>query len=264
MLSKFVVAGLLFLSSSAGAQIWQHDSPGFVRDGQIVIDGVEFDLNPTNPSINGQNASSPPIVMLQSSSGGPLELLPDGTACDAATENQVRFNAGTKQMEYCNGATWEEIGTGGSGGSSSTRYGLFMYTEGGPISPGQYQSASANFSGSSWTTVLDRTTPGKLSALVVNICRSGYSGSTGRLRLTVDGRQYQYEYTFSGSSPSSSCTGAIWSPHTFYGTANGGRRYPLDWGVVFDTLKIELRYTWTGSNPSHMSYYYTILDAYSP
>jgi len=47
---------------------------------------------------------------------GEIKIGNTSSACDSSTEGQQRYNSTTKKMEYCNGTSWTEFGSGGGGG----------------------------------------------------------------------------------------------------------------------------------------------------
>lgn len=57
-------------------------------------------------------------------------------ACSAAINGSIRYNSGTKIMEYCNGTSWMQMGGGGSSGSLCGWGRLFTGAERGPSCQG--------------------------------------------------------------------------------------------------------------------------------
>jgi hypothetical protein len=71
--------------------------------------------------VDGRITSASSVAVAAGSSGGEVIVGNTGAACDAGFEGALRYNSGSKVMEYCDGTDWKEI-TGGasvpSGGSS--------------------------------------------------------------------------------------------------------------------------------------------------
>jgi len=96
--------------------------------------------------------TQPPTIIIQAT-GGPMQLLPSNTVCDASVDNQVRISS-TRAMQYCDPVShaWTDIATGTTGG-------VLTYN-----SPGNYSwtvpsgitsiTAYAGGAGGSWGAVL--------------------------------------------------------------------------------------------------------------
>src|SRR5690606_30669392 len=77
-------------------------SSDLVGTNQLVVSGGNVGVGTASPSAKLEVA-------------GAIKIGNTASSCNSSTEGQQRYNPTTKKMEYCNGTSWTEFGSGGGG-----------------------------------------------------------------------------------------------------------------------------------------------------
>lgn len=145
--------------------IW-HGETDFINQSGLGSGGFAF-FNLNNATLTSLGSATPPLVVITGEGNVGIgtttpqatldvhgEVRPgnSGTACSAASEGAIRYNAGIKRFEGCNSFAWMIIG-GGSGGACFWQQVTMgnHYVE----CPAGYYVTGIHYEDPEWTNVID-------------------------------------------------------------------------------------------------------------